>query len=116
MPIYEFQCRQCNDRQEVIQNFSDAPLTECSKCGGEMKKLISSPAIQFKGSGFYKTDYASASSKPPETKGEPVKSENNSESKSESRSESKSDSKSESKSETKTETKTETKSETKAAD
>jgi putative FmdB family regulatory protein len=103
MPIYEYQCRQCNERQEIIQNFSDAPLTECSKCGGEMKKLISSPAIQFKGSGFYKTDYASPSSKPPETKGEPVKTE------------SKSESTSESKAETKTETKTETKSETKAA-
>ena len=107
MPIYEYQCRQCNERQEVIQNFSDAPLTECSKCGGEMKKLISSPAIQFKGSGFYKTDYASTSSKPPETKGEPVKTDSSS---------SKSDSKPEAKSETKSETKTETKSETKAAD
>lgn len=107
MPIYEYQCRQCNERQEIIQNFSDAPPAECTKCGGEMKKLISSPAIQFKGSGFYKTDYASASSKPPETKGEPVKTE--------SKSESTSDSKSESKPETKTETKTETRSETKAA-
>ena len=103
MPIYEYQCRQCNERQEIIQKFSDAPLTECTRCGGEMKKLISSPAIQFKGSGFYKTDYASSSSKPPETKGEPVKTE------------SKSESTSESKAETKTETKTETKSETKAA-
>ena len=111
MPIYEYQCRQCNERQELIQSFSDAPLTECSKCGGEMRKLISSPAIQFKGSGFYKTDYASASSKPPETKGEPVKAE----SKSESTPESKSESKSETKTETKTETRTETKSETKAA-
>ena len=107
MPIYEYQCRQCNERQEIIQNFSDAPLTECSKCGGEMKKLISSPAIQFKGSGFYKTDYASSSSKPPETKSEPVKTE--------SKSETASESKSESKAETKSETKTGTKSETKAA-
>ena len=62
MPIYEYQCKACNDRQEIIQNFSDAPLTQCAKCGGEMKKLLSSPAIQFKGSGFYKTDYASGSS------------------------------------------------------
>lgn len=107
MPIYEYQCRQCNERQEIIQNFSDAPLTECPRCGGEMKKLISSPAIQFKGSGFYKTDYASSSSKPPETKGEPVKTEGKSDSATES--------KSESKAETKSETKTETKSETKAA-
>lgn len=113
MPIYEYQCRNCNERQEIIQNFSDAPLTECSKCGGEMKKLISSPAIQFKGSGFYKTDYASPSSKAPETKGEPVKSESSS--KPDSPSESKAESKPESKPETRTETRTETKTETKAA-
>ena len=62
MPIYEYQCNQCKERHEIIQSFSDAPLTHCPKCGGEMKKLISSPAIQFKGSGFYKTDYASGSS------------------------------------------------------
>lgn len=64
MPIYEYQCRQCDERHEIIQRFSDAPLTHCPSCGGEMKKLFSSPAIQFKGSGFYKTDYPSASSKP----------------------------------------------------
>ncbi len=91
MPIYEYQCSQCNDRHEIIQRISDDPLTHCPKCGGDMKKLISSPAIQFKGSGFYKTDYASSSSKP-------------------------SESKSEAKTETKSETKTETKSETKAAE
>lgn len=62
MPIYEYQCSQCKERHEIIQSISDAPLTHCPKCGGEMKKLISSPAIQFKGSGFYKTDYASSSS------------------------------------------------------
>jgi len=62
MPIYEYQCNQCRERHEIIQGINDAPLTHCPKCGGEMKKLISSPAIQFKGSGFYKTDYASSSS------------------------------------------------------
>lgn len=62
MPIYEYQCTQCNERTEVIQNLSDPPQSQCAKCGGEMKKLFSSPAIQFKGSGFYKTDYASPSS------------------------------------------------------
>ncbi|HEY0157678.1 MAG TPA: FmdB family zinc ribbon protein [Thermoanaerobaculia bacterium] len=62
MPIYEYQCKQCNERHEIIQRFSDAPLEHCPKCGGDMKKLISSPAIQFKGSGFYKTDYASSGS------------------------------------------------------
>jgi putative FmdB family regulatory protein len=80
MPIYEYQCQQCKERHEIIQRFSDAPLTHCPKCGGEMKKLISSPAIQFKGSGFYKTDY---SSKPAESKSE-TKSESKSETKSES--------------------------------
>lgn len=62
MPIYEYQCTSCNERHEIIQRISEEPLTHCPKCGGDMKKLISSPAIQFKGSGFYKTDYASSSS------------------------------------------------------
>lgn len=81
MPIYEYQCNQCNERHEIIQKFSDAPLTVCAQCGGEMKKLISSPAIQFKGSGFYKTDYSS--SKPSASKSE-SKSETKTETKSES--------------------------------
>lgn len=87
MPIYEYQCKECSDRHEIIQNISDAPLTHCPKCGGEMKKLISSPAIQFKGSGFYKTDYAGSGSvsKSSETKTE-TKAETKSESKSESKS------------------------------
>jgi putative FmdB family regulatory protein len=103
MPIYEYLCSQCKERHEIIQRISEDPLTHCPSCGGEMKKLISSPAIQFKGSGFYKTDYPSSSSKAPETK-------------SDTKSDSKSDTKSESKTETKSETKTESKSETKASD
>jgi putative FmdB family regulatory protein len=63
MPLYEYQCTQCSERREILQKFSDPPLSHCPKCGGDMKKLQSSPAIQFKGSGFYKTDYASATSK-----------------------------------------------------
>lgn len=62
MPLYEYQCQQCSERVEIIQKMSDPPYSHCPKCGGDMKKLISSPAIQFKGSGFYKTDYASSSS------------------------------------------------------
>ena|SRR6185295_981967 len=58
MPIYEYQCQQCGTRTELIQKFSDPPLAACPKCGGEVKKLISSPAFQFKGSGWYATDYA----------------------------------------------------------
>jgi putative FmdB family regulatory protein len=92
MPIYEYQCKQCNERHEIIQRFSEAPLTHCPKCGGEMKKLFSSPAIQFKGSGFYKTDYPSSSS---------GSASSSSTAKSESRSESKTETKSESKSDTK---------------
>jgi putative FmdB family regulatory protein len=87
MPIYEYQCKECKERHEIIQSISDAPLTHCPKCGGEMRKLVSSPAIQFKGSGFYKTDYASSGSKPPS--GGEAKTESKSESKTETKSESK---------------------------
>lgn len=59
MPLYEYACQSCGERVEIIQKLSDPPYSHCPKCGGEMRKLISSPAIQFKGSGFYKTDYAS---------------------------------------------------------
>ena len=78
MPLYEYQCQQCSERVEIIQKMSDPPYSHCPKCSGEMKKLISSPAIQFKGSGFYKTDYASSSSS--SSKGE-TKSESKAESK-----------------------------------
>ena len=89
MPIYEYLCTGCNERHEIIQKFSDAPLTHCPKCGGEMKKLISSPAIQFKGSGFYKTDYPSSSS----SSGSKTRTESQGESKGESKSESKTEAK-----------------------
>jgi putative FmdB family regulatory protein len=95
MPLYEYKCTNCGERVEVIQRSSDSPQGPCPKCGGEMKKLFSAPAIQFKGSGFYKTDYAA---KPAAA----------SESKSESKTETKSESKSESKSETKSESSTTT--------
>ncbi len=69
MPLYEYACPKCGERIEIIQKLSDPPYTHCPKCGGEMRKLISSPAIQFKGSGFYKTDYAKpAKSEPKESK------------------------------------------------
>lgn len=61
MPLYEYECDTCGHRFEVIQKFSDAPLTECPKCQGAVRKLVSSPAIQFKGSGWYITDYAKKS-------------------------------------------------------
>ena len=87
MPIYEYECLQCGKRTEWLQSMNDAPLAACPHCGGEVRKLISAPAFQFKGSGFYKTDYGSGSS------GSPTgKSENKTDSKSESKPESKSES------------------------
>ena len=70
MPLYEYQCDACAHRFEVIQKFSDAPIEVCPKCGGAVTKLISSPAIQFKGSGWYITDYAKKSGTQGGSKGE----------------------------------------------
>jgi putative FmdB family regulatory protein len=58
MPLYEYQCEKCGNRFERIQKFSDPLEDTCPTCGGPVHKLASSPAIQFKGSGFYITDYA----------------------------------------------------------
>ena len=103
MPLYEYQCDACAHRFEVIQKFSDAPIDVCPKCGGEVKKLLSSPAIQFKGSGWYITDYAKSGKT--ESGGTAAANAAKAEEKSE---------KSETKTETKAETKTETKAETKS--
>jgi putative FmdB family regulatory protein len=88
MPLYEYQCEACAHRFEVIQKFSDPPIETCPRCGGAVRKLLSSPAIQFKGSGWYITDYAKKDSSASTAAS--------------------SDSKSEAKTETKTETKTDT--------
>ena len=58
MPLYEYECEACGQRFERIQKFSDPPVESCPKCSGPVRKLLSSPAIQFKGSGWYITDYA----------------------------------------------------------
>ena len=58
MPLYEYQCDACGHRFEQIRKFSDSPLEACPSCGGAVRKLVSSPAIQFKGTGWYVTDYA----------------------------------------------------------
>ena len=58
MPIYEFRCRKCNDQIEVYQKLSDKPPTRCRKCGGRMEKQFSRTSVQFKGEGWYVTDYA----------------------------------------------------------
>jgi putative FmdB family regulatory protein len=60
MPIYEYVCDSCARKTEVIQQVNEKPLKICPHCGGKVKKAFSAPAIQFKGSGFYITDYARA--------------------------------------------------------
>ena len=62
MPNYEYLCQKCGHRFEKIQKFSDAMLKKCPECGGKIEQVISAPAVQFKGSGWYVTDYAKKSS------------------------------------------------------
>jgi len=63
LPLYEYQCKQCHSLTERIQKFSDPPLAICPHCGGELEQTITAPTVQFKGSGWYVTDYAKKSSK-----------------------------------------------------
>jgi putative FmdB family regulatory protein len=65
LPLYEYRCLKCDAHFEKIQKFSDPPITTCDACGGRLEQLLSSPAIQFKGSGWYITDYARKSSAEP---------------------------------------------------
>src|SRR5258708_6917162 len=58
MPIYEYECAKCGKKIEVIQKMSDKPLKKHEKCGGSLTKLISAAGFQFKGTGWYVTDYA----------------------------------------------------------
>jgi putative FmdB family regulatory protein len=112
MPLYEYECKKCGHRFEKIQLFSDPMLKKCPECGGKIEQMISAPAIQFKGSGWYVNDYAkkpapSGSSGKNGSEGgksESVKAES-SEAKSESKSDAKSDSRSESDSKPKTDSK-----------
>jgi len=62
MPLYEYECQKCGHRFEKIQKFSDAMVKKCPDCGGKVEQMISAPAVQFKGSGWYVTDYAKKSS------------------------------------------------------
>ncbi len=61
MPLYEYKCLGCGYVSEAIQRMSDPPLSTCDRCGGELEKLLSAPAFQFKGTGWYVTDYAGKS-------------------------------------------------------
>jgi putative FmdB family regulatory protein len=104
MPIYEYQCSGCGKHFEIFQKMSDAPLTECKECKGELTKLISNCAFHLKGNGWYVTDYK----KPVDTangKNSGKQSEKKEE-KTETAPETKSEAKTETKSETKAETKT----------
>lgn len=58
VPLYEYRCKKCQHTFEKIQQFSDRPVKKCPKCGGPVEQLLSAPAVQFKGSGWYVTDYA----------------------------------------------------------
>jgi putative FmdB family regulatory protein len=58
MPLYEYQCKKCHHRFERIQKFSDPHVKKCPDCGGPVEQMVSAPAVQFKGSGWYVTDYA----------------------------------------------------------
>jgi len=102
MPIYEYRCEKCGRTFEKIQKFSDEPLTVHEDCGGAVERLLSAPAFQFKGSGWYITDYAKSgsSTSTPESK-EGSKSESKSESKGDSKSDTKAESSSAKSSESK---------------
>ena len=65
MPIYEYECDECNNRIEVMQKVSDPPLTECRACRGPLRKIVSPAGLLFKGSGWYVTDYARKNGAPP---------------------------------------------------
>jgi putative FmdB family regulatory protein len=64
MPLYEYECKKCHHRFERIQKFSDPHMRKCPDCGGALEQVISAPAVQFKGSGWYVTDYAKKSHVP----------------------------------------------------
>jgi putative FmdB family regulatory protein len=98
MALYDYRCKKCGETFEVRQKFSDAPLTVHEGCGGDLQKLVSAPALQFKGSGWYVTDYGKGG-KLPASNGK------SSESKSETKSETKTETKSESTTKSSTESK-----------
>jgi putative FmdB family regulatory protein len=104
MPLYEYECKKCHHRFERIQKFSDPHMKKCPDCRGTVEQVISAPAVQFKGSGWYVTDYAKKSgSVPPSSSSD--SSEGNSSSKDSSAKESSKDSESKKDSKPKTESK-----------
>ena len=119
MPIYEYECKKCGV-VDIMQKLSEGAKRKCPECGSlGLKKLISAPAFQLKGTGWYETDFKNNANKDADQKDGAKTSDSDntdakSESKSDSSSESKSDTKSESKSESKSDSKSESKSETKS--
>jgi putative FmdB family regulatory protein len=109
MPLYDYKCQLCGETFEVRQKFSDELLKVHEGCGGELERLISAPALQFKGTGWYVTDYGRGNHSSPAGNGSNGKSESKSETKGDSKSDSKPASKSDSGSETKSASKTEAK-------
>jgi putative FmdB family regulatory protein len=75
VPLYEYQCKKCGHRFERIQKFSDPPARKCAQCGGAVEQLLAAPAMQFKGSGWYVTDYARKSGSGAKSESEGAKSE-----------------------------------------
>jgi putative FmdB family regulatory protein len=104
VPTYVYACKDCDDRTEVIQKMSDAALTECQKCGGTLRRVLFPPAVVYKGSGFYVTDYKNGG-----------RSAADSSSSTPASSDAKSETKTETKTEAKTESSTPAKNESKAA-
>jgi putative FmdB family regulatory protein len=109
MPLYEYHCSKCDKTIEVMRKFSDPPLTEHEDCGGTLERLLSAPAFQLKGTGWYLTDYGKGGTKPaPASEGKSGESKATESKDSDSKNtelKSASDKGSESKSETKTESK-----------
>ena len=64
MPIYEYECKKCGDIHEVMQKIADKPLTKCPSCGGRVHRIVSASSFHLKGTGWYKTDYASPAARP----------------------------------------------------
>jgi len=106
MPIYEYKCHRCGEKFEIRQRISAEPLKIHENCGGEVEQVISAPALHFKGSGWYVTDYAK-NGKSPSTSGSNGQSDSKTESSGETKSESKSETKTEAKSESTSDSKSE---------
>jgi putative FmdB family regulatory protein len=89
MPLYEYRCLSCGETFEKMQKFSDPPLEIHESCGGALEKLLSAPAIQFKGTGWYVTDYARGKSRSNPSNGKPAQADSKSEKTTDSKPESK---------------------------